>query len=54
MDILIKGRNIPVTEALERYAWEKVERVTRFFDDERTASRFVRSVARPERAWERG
>jgi putative sigma-54 modulation protein len=28
-----------VTEALERYAWEKVERVTRFFDDERTASR---------------
>ncbi len=39
MDIFIKGRNIPVTEALERYAWEKVERVARFFDDERTASR---------------
>jgi putative sigma-54 modulation protein len=39
MDILIKGRNIPVTEALERYAWEKVKRVARFFDDERTASR---------------
>jgi putative sigma-54 modulation protein len=39
MDILIKGRNMPVTEALERYAWEKVERVARFFDDERTASR---------------
>jgi putative sigma-54 modulation protein len=39
MNILIKGRNIPVTEALERYAWEKVERVARFFDDERTASR---------------
>ena len=39
MHILIKGRNIPVTEALERYAWEKVERVARFFDDERTASR---------------
>src|ERR671912_826911 len=39
LDILIKGRNIPVTEALERYAWEKVERVARFFDDERTASR---------------
>src|SRR5919206_3649500 len=37
--ILIKGRNIPVTEALESYAWEKVERVARFFDDERTASR---------------
>ena len=39
MEILIKGRNIPVTEALERYAWEKVERVARFFDDERSASR---------------
>src|SRR5215210_6423520 len=39
MDILIKGRNIPVTEALERYAWEKVERIARFFDDERSASR---------------
>src|ERR687896_2326120 len=39
MHILIKGRNIPVTDALERYAWEKVERVARFFDDERTASR---------------
>src|SRR5215212_10037962 len=39
MDIHINGRNIPVTEALERYAWEKVERVARFFDDERTASR---------------
>src|SRR5918911_5343570 len=39
MDILIKGRNIPVTEALEHYAWEKVERVARFFDDERSVSR---------------
>jgi putative sigma-54 modulation protein len=39
MQILVKGRNIAVTEALERYAWEKVERVTRFFDDERTSSR---------------
>jgi putative sigma-54 modulation protein len=39
VDIFIKGRNIPVTEALERYAWEKVERVARFFDDERSASR---------------
>ena len=56
MDILIKGRNIPVTEALERYAWEKVERVARFFDDERTASRAEvelihernRSVSEPE------
>jgi putative sigma-54 modulation protein len=39
MDVVIKGRNIPVTEALERYATEKVERVARFFDDERSASR---------------
>lgn len=33
MDVAIKGRNIPVTEALEQYAREKVERVTKFFDD---------------------
>ena len=39
VDILIKGRNIPVTEALERYAREKVERVARFFDEERSVSR---------------
>jgi putative sigma-54 modulation protein len=39
MDILVKGRNLAVTKALERYAWEKVERVARFFDDERTSSR---------------
>ena len=39
MDILVKGRNIPVTEALERYATEKVERVAQFFDEERSASR---------------
>ncbi len=39
MEIQVKGRNIPVTEALERYAWEKVERVSRFFDDERSSSR---------------
>ena len=39
MDVLVKGHNIPVTEALERYATEKVERVTRFFDEERSDSR---------------
>src|ERR687890_540839 len=39
MDIRIKGRNIPGTEALERYAREKVERIARFFDDERSVSR---------------
>ena len=39
MEILVKGRNIPVTEALERYASGKIERVSRFFDDERSDSR---------------
>jgi putative sigma-54 modulation protein len=39
LDVLIKGRNIPVTEALERYAKEKVERVARFFDEGRSDSR---------------
>ncbi len=33
MDITVKGRNVPVTEALERYAREKVGRIARFFDD---------------------
>ena len=39
MEIMVKGRNIPVTEALQRYASEKVERVSKFFDDERSDSR---------------
>jgi putative sigma-54 modulation protein len=39
MDVLVKGRNIPVTEALERYARDKVDRVARFFDEERSVSR---------------
>lgn len=39
MDILVKGRNISVTEALERYALQKVERVSKFFDDEKSVSR---------------
>ena len=39
MDVTVKGRNISVTEALERYAFEKVERTRKFFDDERSASR---------------
>lgn len=33
MDVAIKGRNIPVTESLEKYARAKVERVSRFFED---------------------
>jgi putative sigma-54 modulation protein len=39
MDVTVKGRNMSVTEALERYAFEKVERVRKFFDDERGVSR---------------
>lgn len=39
MDVAVKGRNISVTEALERYALEKVERVRKFFDDDKSASR---------------
>ena len=39
MEVMVKGRNISVTESLERYAFEKVERLRKFFDDERTSSR---------------
>jgi putative sigma-54 modulation protein len=39
MDIAVKGSNISVTGALESYALEKVERVSKFFDDERSDSR---------------
>lgn len=39
MDVTVKGRNISVTEALERYATEKVERIAKFFDDGRSVSR---------------
>ncbi len=39
MDVAVKGRNISVTEALERYATEKVERIARFFDEGRSVSR---------------
>ncbi|CAA9466307.1 MAG: Ribosome hibernation promoting factor Hpf [uncultured Rubrobacteraceae bacterium] len=39
MDVLVKGRNIFVTPALERYALEKVERVSKFFDSEGSDSR---------------
>ncbi|TCJ19439.1 ribosome-associated translation inhibitor RaiA [Rubrobacter taiwanensis] len=39
MEISVQGRNISVTEALERYAREKVERVTKFFDDEKSHAR---------------
>jgi putative sigma-54 modulation protein len=39
MDILIKGRNLSVTEALDRYASEKVKKVQKFFDDARSDAR---------------
>ncbi|CAN5859954.1 ribosome-associated translation inhibitor RaiA [soil metagenome] len=39
MDIAVKGRNISLTEALEGYATEKVERVSKFFDDDQSDSR---------------
>jgi putative sigma-54 modulation protein len=39
VDVMVKGRNMSVTEALERYAFEKVERIRKFFDDERSVSR---------------
>lgn len=39
MDVLVKGRNLVVTPALERYALEKVERMSKFFDAERSDSR---------------
>ena len=39
MDILVKGRNLSVTEALDRYASEKVKKVEKFFDEERSDAR---------------
>ena len=39
MQVAVKGRNIPVTEALEQYATKKVERIRKFFDDEHSVSR---------------
>ncbi len=39
MEVVVKGRNISVTEALEQYATEKVDRVRKFFDDEKSVSR---------------
>jgi putative sigma-54 modulation protein len=39
MDILVKGRNLSVTEALDRYASEKVKKVEKFFDEGRSDAR---------------
>src|ERR671929_1312958 len=39
MQVMVKGRNISVTEALEQYATKKIERVSKFFDDDHSVSR---------------
>lgn len=39
MQIEIQGKNVAVTDALEEYATSKVQRITRFFDDEKSAAR---------------
>jgi putative sigma-54 modulation protein len=39
MNVQVTGRNIVVTPALERYALEKVEKMSKFFDSERSDSR---------------
>jgi putative sigma-54 modulation protein len=39
MQIMVKGRNISVTEALEQYATKKIERIRKFFDDDHSVSR---------------
>ena len=39
MQVAVKGRNIPMTEALEQYAARKVERIRKFFDDGRSDAR---------------
>jgi putative sigma-54 modulation protein len=39
VEVAVKGRNISVTEALESYARERVERVHKFFDDEKSDTR---------------
>lgn len=39
MNVDVKGRNISLTEALEGYAVEKIERVSKFFDDGQSDSR---------------
>jgi putative sigma-54 modulation protein len=39
VEVIVKGRNLSVTEALEDYAREKVGRVSKFFDESRSAAR---------------
>jgi putative sigma-54 modulation protein len=39
MQVAVKGRNIPMTQALERYATKKVERIAKFFDEVRSDAR---------------
>jgi putative sigma-54 modulation protein len=39
MEVVVKGRNLVLTDALKQYATEKVERVSRFFDDDKADAR---------------
>jgi putative sigma-54 modulation protein len=39
MQVVVKGRNIAMTEALEQYATKKIERLRKFFDDDHSVSR---------------
>lgn len=39
MEVAVKGRNISVTEALERYAREKIGKVSKFFDEDGSDTR---------------
>lgn len=39
MEVVVKGKNLSVTEALDAHAREKVERVVRFFDESKSDCR---------------
>lgn len=39
MKLAVQGKNISITDALEDYVTEKVERITKFFDDEHSAAK---------------
>lgn len=39
MEVIVKGKNLSVTDALDAHAREKVERVVRFFDEEKSDCR---------------
>ncbi|WP_119068278.1 ribosome hibernation-promoting factor, HPF/YfiA family [Rubrobacter indicoceani] len=39
MEVIVKGKNLSVTDALDAHAREKVERIARFFDEEKSDCR---------------